>query len=100
MSLYGPAGLVKTMLKCDDETAQTVVSNLGGVMNHAPTRAFLSLAWHLSTTTRNPKQTRDDVLINEGKRQAGLFLVACAKRGLDLSTYSAPTGAKPEGVAE
>lgn len=85
---YGPAGLVKTTLHCDEETAETVVKHLGGLMRHEATKAFIAKMWHLSTTTRTVKGTRDDFLINEGKRQAALFLVACAKSGLDLNSYS------------
>lgn len=83
-----PAALIKAVLGCDDETAVTVQKNLGGIMNHEPTRAFVAKTWHLSVSTRPPKSSRDDVLINEGKRQAGLFLVACNQSGMQLGTYS------------
>lgn len=91
---FGAFGLIKHVLGCDDETARTVMANLGGVLAHKPTRAFLAKTWHLSTTTRQPGQARDDVLINEGKRQAGLFLVACAQGGLNLDTYADTTEGK------
>lgn len=84
---YGPLGLIKSVLKCDSETAELVMKNLGNVLAHEPTRAFLAMAWHLSTTTRTVQGTRDDVLINEGKRQAGLFLVSCARAGMNLDLY-------------
>ena len=89
---YGPVGLIKSVLKCDDETARTVAKNLAGPLAHEPTRAFLSIAWHLSNTTIPAGGKGGDraVYINEGKRQAGLFMVACAQQGLDLSTYSEP----------
>lgn len=87
---YGPSALIQSVLNCDDATAQEVQRVLGRVMGHEPTRAFLARAWHLSTTTRTLKGTRDDFLINEGKRQAGLFLVACAQTGMALTTYHAP----------
>lgn len=87
---YGPHSLIKSILQCDEETARDVQRVLGRVMGHEPTRAFLARAWHLSTTTRTVKGTRDDFLINEGKRQAGLFLVACAQSGMTLETYHGP----------
>ncbi len=83
-----PVMAVKLALGCSEEEAKTVVRNIGGLMAHLPTRAFLAKTLHLSNTTRTPKGTRDDFLINEGKRQAGLLIVACAKGGLNLDTYS------------
>jgi len=92
-SPFGPAQLIKGVLKCTDEEAQSVVNVLAGPMQHRHTRAFLAIALHLSNTTRTTKATRDDVLINEGKRQFGLFLSSCAQAGLDLDLYSNPNGA-------
>lgn len=85
---YGPKGLIKSVLKCNDETAEAVRRNLGGVLNHEPTKAFLAIAWHLGNTTVTKGGRDRDHLINEGKRMAGLFLVQCAEKGLDLSIYS------------
>lgn len=90
MSAYGPSALIRHVLQCDDETAKDVQRVLGRAMGHEPTRAFLARAWHLSTTTRTAKGTRDDFLINEGKRQAALFMVACAQSGMVLETYNGP----------
>jgi len=88
---YGPLGLIKSVLRCDDDTALAVKNNLGGVLSHEPTRAFIAIAWHLANTTATSKGGSDkSVYINEGKRMAGLFLVQCAGRGLDLSTFSEP----------
>lgn len=86
---YGPIGLIKSALKCDDETAEAVRRNLGGVLDHEPTRAFLAITWHLGNTTVPAKGGDRAIYVNEGKRQAGLFLVACAKSGLNLSNYTA-----------
>ncbi len=96
-SPYGPVGLIKSVLKCDDETAQAVKNNLGGVLSHEPTRAFIAIAWHLANTTVTTSKGASDkeVYINEGKRMAGLFLVQCAGTGLDLSNFSEPKD-KPE----
>jgi hypothetical protein len=89
--LFGAAGLIQSVLKCDDETALAVKNNLGGVLSHQPTRAFIAIAWHLANTTVPTKGTGDKtVYINEGKRMAGLFMVQCAGTGLDLSNFSEP----------
>lgn len=88
---YGPQGLIKSVLKCDDATAQAVRQNLGNVMAHEPTRAFIAMAWHLAHTTVPAKGASERaVYINEGKRMAGLFLVQCAGTGLDLTNFSIP----------
>lgn len=91
-SKYGPAALIKSVLQCDDETAKAVQMNLGGVLSHMPTRAFIAIAWHLSNTTVSAGKSPSDksVYVNEGKRMAGLFLVQCAGVGLELSTFSEP----------
>ncbi|WP_299085188.1 hypothetical protein [uncultured Ruegeria sp.] len=86
----GAKWLIKDTLNCDDETAEAVRLNLAGVLDHRPTRAFLAIAWHLANTTHPVKGSRDQTLINEGKRMAGLFLVQCAEAGLDLNLYAVP----------
>jgi len=93
----GPRLLIKQVLKCDDATAEAVQRTLGGVLAHEPTRAFLAITWHLANTTVPAKGSRDQALINEGKRMAGLFLVQCANAGLDLSNYSEPKGDMTNG---
>lgn len=106
-ALYGTAGMIKTVLGCTNAEALTVRAVLAGVMQHRQTRAFLKMTLHMSNTTRTVKATRDDVLINEGKRQVGLFLEACAGTALEFdpentqdaaaaasfrATYRNPTG--------
>ncbi len=94
--MSGPADLIQKVLNCDEETARTVQANLGGVMGHDATRAFIVRAWHLGNTTRVLNGDRDDYLICEGKRQAALFLVACARAGMALELYHDPTeGTEP-----
>ncbi|WP_417244340.1 hypothetical protein [Celeribacter sp.] len=87
---FGPKGLIKSMLNCDDATAEEVRRTLAIPMEHKPTRAFIARAWHLATTTTPAGGKGGDraVYINEGKRQAGLFMVACAGSGLDLTNYT------------
>lgn len=95
--VYGAAGTIKSVLKCTAEEAEQVRAVLAGVMQHRHTRAFLAITLHLSNTTRTVKGTRDDFLINEGKRQFGLFLSSCARSGLDLDLYNT---AEPEPPAQ
>lgn len=87
---YGPKLLIKSLLNCDDATAEEVRRNLAAPMQHKATRAFIARAWHLANTTIPAGGKGGDraVHINEGKRQAGLFLVACAGAGLDLTNYT------------
>lgn len=92
-----PRGRIKATLRCTDDEAETVRKVLAGVMEHRMTRAFLAMALHMSTTTRTPGAARDDFLINEGKRQVGMFLAACASAGLELDLYAQP---EPEPPAE
>lgn len=87
-----PVDMVKGTLNVDDATALQVVRNLGAVLSHDPTRAFIARAWHLSTTTIPASGSDRDVFVAEGHRQAGLFLVACAQSGLDLRTYHTDDG--------
>lgn len=90
-----PRGRIKATLGCTDEEAETVRAVLAGVMQHRMTRAFLAISLHMSNTTRTPKGSRDDFLINEGKRQVGMFLAACAGAGLDLDLYTQPEPSPP-----
>lgn len=90
-----PRGRIKATLGCTEDEAETVRKVLAGVMEHRMTRAFLVMSLHMSTTTRVPGGSRDDFLINEGKRQVGMFLAACAQTGLDLDLYGQP-GPQPE----
>lgn len=86
-------GLIKAVLGCDDELAATVRKNLGGVLAHRATRAFIAKAWHLTNTTYTvpgPNKRADEktFYINEGKRMAALFLVTCAEAGMDLDLFT------------
>ncbi|ETW10884.1 hypothetical protein ATO8_19844 [Roseivivax marinus] len=89
---FGPAALIKATLQCDDATAEEVRRQLAALVQHQATRAFIAKAWHLANTTIPAGGKGGDraVYINEGKRQAGLFVVACAQGGLDLPNYYDP----------
>lgn len=96
MTSFGPVALIRSVLACDDATAHAVAANLGGVLNHEPTRAFLARMCHLSITTKTARAARDDVLVNEGKRQVGLFLVSCNRGGMNLDHYFTQPAKEPD----
>lgn len=89
-------GRIMAVLNCDEAMAEEVRQRLAALLDHRPTRAFIAKECHLATSTYSHiqrgrgKRVSDAVLINEGKRQVALFMVACAEAGLDLDLFSAP----------
>jgi hypothetical protein len=84
-----PRALIQHILHCSPAKAESVRLRLASVMDDPDSRAFIAIAWNLAHTTVPAGSRPDrDIFINEGKRQAGLFLAQCAMRASDPALYA------------
>lgn len=81
---------IMVTLHCSRDEAESIRRKLGAPFEDRRVREFLAIAWKLGRTTRTPGQDEIDLGVEEGKRQAGLFMASCANRLLEPDTYQQP----------